>query len=88
VLTTGATTTHVTAGRCIALGPQEITPHTLAHEFGHILGFKDVYFRGYRDLGVDGYQVIEVVADLEDIMGAPGSGPVLRLHFERLIKGK
>ncbi len=88
VLTTGAKTTHVTGGRCIALGPHDIAPHTLAHEFGHILGFRDVYFRGYRDLGVDGYQVLEVVADPEDIMGAPGSGPVLRHHFEQLLKHK
>jgi hypothetical protein len=85
VLTTGASTTHVTVGHCIALGPHALAPHVLAHEFGHILGFKDVYFRGYRDLGADGYQVMEVVADPEDIMGAPGSGPVLRRHFEQII---
>jgi len=85
VLTTGAISTHVTAGRCIALGPHDITPHVLAHEFGHVLGFKDIYFRGYRDLGADGYEVMEVVADPDDIMGAPGSGPVLRRHFERIL---
>jgi hypothetical protein len=88
VLTTGALTTHVTAGRCLALGPHDVTPHTLAHEFGHILGFKDVYFRGYRDLGADGFEVMEVIADPEDIMGAPGIGPVRRHHFERLIAVK
>ena len=51
VLTTGANLTHVTPGRCVVLGPQDIAPHVLAHELGHILGFKDMYFRGYRDLG-------------------------------------
>ena len=84
VLTTGAISTHVT-GRAIALGPHDLAPHVLAHEFGHILGFKDVYFRGYQDLGADGYQVMEVVAEPEDIMGAPGSGPVLRHHFARIM---
>jgi len=85
VITTGAISTHVTAGRCIALGPHDLAPHVLAHEFGHILGFKDVYFRGYRDLGADGYQVMEVVAEPEDIMGNPSVGPVLRRHFEKII---
>jgi len=85
VLTTGARWTHVTAGRCVALGPHDLAPHVLAHEFGHVLGFKDVYFRGYRDLGEDGFEVTEVVADPEDVMGDPGSGPVLRRHFEKLI---
>ena len=84
VLTTGAISTHVT-GRAIVPGPHDIAPHVLAHEFGHILGFGDVYFRGYRDLGADGYQVMEVVADPDDIMGAPGTGPVLRRHFEKII---
>ena len=84
VLTTGAISTHVT-GRAIALGPHDITPHVLAHEFGHILGFKDLYIRGYQDLGADGYQVMEVGADPNDIMGAPGTGPVLRRHFEKVI---
>jgi hypothetical protein len=85
VLTTGAITTHFTARRCIAVAPHDLAPHVLAHEFGHVLGFKDTYFRGYRDLGEDGFEVTEVVADPEDVMGDPGSGPVLRRHFERLI---
>ena len=86
ILTTGAMTTHVAEGRCIALGPHEIQPRVLAHEFGHILGFKDAYFRGYRDLGADGFEVMEVVADLDDIMGASGTGTVKRRHFERLVE--
>src|SRR5205814_3296553 len=57
VLTTGANTTHFAARRCIAVAPHDLAPHVLAHEFGHVVGFKDVYFRGYRDLGEDGFEV-------------------------------
>lgn len=85
-LTTGAGMTHV-INRAIALGPDDAAPHLLAHEFGHMMGFRDDYFRGYRDLGPDGFQVMEVVAAPDDIMGNPGNGPVQRHHFERLIAG-
>ena len=84
-LTTGAVTTHV-IGRAIVLGPHDIAPHVLAHEFGHILGFRDFYFRGYEDLGGDGYLVMEAIADPNDIMGAPGYGPVLRRHLEKIVE--
>jgi hypothetical protein len=87
VLTTGASTTHV-LGRCMILGTQTIAPHKLAHEFGHVLGFRDVYFRGYTDLGADGYQVMEVIADPGDIMGDPAAGPVLRHHFDSLVTSR
>jgi len=85
ILTTGALTTHV-YGRAIVLGPHDIVPRVLAHEFGHVLGFRDTYFRGYKDLGSNGFQVMEVVAEPNDIMGAPGTGPVLRRHFERILE--
>ncbi|HEX6436736.1 MAG TPA: hypothetical protein VF182_06370 [Candidatus Binatia bacterium] len=84
ILTTGALTTHA-RGRAIILGPHEITKRILAHEFGHILGFRDDYFRGYKDLGEDGFQVREVVADANDLMGAPSTGAVLRRHYDRII---
>ena len=86
VLTTGAATTYVDSPRFIVIGANEIKPHDLAHEFGHILGFKDVYFRGYRDMGADGFDVQEIVAEPDDIMGAPGWGPVRKGHFARLIE--
>jgi hypothetical protein len=85
VLTTGALATHV-LGRGIILGPHDISPHILAHELGHILGFRDLYFRGYKDLGVDGLQVMEVMAEPDDIMGNPGTGRIMRRHFERMIE--
>jgi hypothetical protein len=84
ILTTGALMTHA-RGRAIILGPHEITIRVLAHEFGHILGFRDDYFRGYKNLGEDGFQVREVVADSNDLMGAPSTGAVLRRHYDTII---
>ena len=85
VLTTGGYQKYAGLRRYVVLGPQDISMTVLAHEFGHILGFSDGYFRGYRDLGEDGYEVVEFVPDLGDIMSAPGQGRVLRLHFEKLL---
>jgi hypothetical protein len=83
ILTTGALTTHV-QDYAIVLGPRAITPRILAHEFGHILGFRDGYIRGYKNLGKDGFQITEVIAFPEDIMAAPSTGRVLPSHFEKL----
>jgi hypothetical protein len=85
ILTTGAVTTHV-YGNAIVLGPHDIAPRVLAHEFGHILGFRDTYVRGYKDLGENGFQVMEIVADPADIMGAPDTGRVWRSHFSRILE--
>jgi hypothetical protein len=87
ILTTGAITTHV-QDHAIVLGPHAITPNVLAHEFGHILGFRDRYIRGYKDLGENGFQVMEVVADSNDIMAVPATGSVLRSHFEMILRSK
>ena len=84
ILTTGAVTTHV-RGRAIILGPHEVARRVLAHEFGHVLGFRDVYFRGYKNLREDGFQLMELVADPNDIMGAAATGAVLRRHYEKII---
>lgn len=43
-LTTGARSPF-TRGNVIVLGPGKIPRATLAHEFGHVLGFEDCYFR-------------------------------------------
>jgi hypothetical protein len=85
VLTTGASTTHVGPRHSINLGPQDIGPTTLAHEFGHILGFPDGYFRGFHDRGEEGFEVLEIGTDPEDIMSNPGSGRVGRHHFAKLV---
>ncbi len=85
VLTTGANSTFAIPGRYVALPPQKIAKNVLAHEFGHILGLKDGYFRGYRNLGELGYEVLEIVLDPGDIMSAPGYGKVLPAHFDKLI---
>jgi hypothetical protein len=87
ILTTGTITTHV-QDYAIVLGPHAITPNVLAHEFGHILGFRDRYIRGYKDLGENGFQVMEVVADPNDIMAVPATGSVLRSHFEMILRSK
>lgn len=84
ILTTGGHTTFV-LDRAIILGPHDVAPRVLAHEFGHILGFRDRYVRGYKDLGEDGFQVMELVADPEDIMAATPYGAVFPRHFESLI---
>lgn len=86
VLTTGSNSTYSITGKYIALGPQEVAPNVIAHEFGHILGFVDGYLRGYRSLGEDGFEVLEVVPDPNDIMSAPGQGRVLENHFRLLLK--
>jgi tetratricopeptide (TPR) repeat protein len=88
VLTTGAESLKMTAGRAIVLGPHDVAPRSLAHEFGHVLGFPDAYLRGYKDLGADGFQVEEFVPNFEDIMSSPGAGSVLARHFRALIIAK
>ena len=72
--------------RGIIVGPHDIARNVLAHEFGHMLGFVDRYFRGYRDRGPEGFEVLEVVIDPEDIMS--GGGQVGRHHFERILSAR
>ncbi len=85
ILTTGGLTTHV-QDYAIVLGPHPVTPRVLAHEFGHILGFRDRYIRGYKSLGRNGFQITEVVADPQDIMAATARGVVLPNHFSSLVE--
>jgi hypothetical protein len=87
ILTSGAVTTHV-QDYAIVLGPHAIVPGILAHEFGHILGLRDSYVRGYKDLGENGFQLMEVAPDAGDIMAAPLTGTVLQSHFETILARK
>lgn len=85
VLTTGAQSTHAFVGRAIILGYEPLSYRTVAHEFGHLLGFHDGYVRGYRDLGDRGFEIMEVVSSFEDIMSAPRAGRVLPEHYRMLL---
>ena len=85
VLTTGSNRTYAIPGRYVAVGPSPLSSRTIAHEFGHILGFTDRYVRGARDLGRAGYAILEIVPDGLYIMSAPASGLVRGSHFESLI---
>jgi hypothetical protein len=72
ILTTGTNNTyfdHSDQGvPYIALAPTDATEFMLAHEFGHALQLQDGYFRGYRDLKSDGYEILELIPDPHDIM--------------------
>lgn len=85
VLTTGAGSTHVTAGRAIVVSPHDLTRRTAAHEFGHLLGFRDGYLRGAVAAGADGWIITELVVDPRDIMGEARTGSVSADHFVRLF---
>jgi len=39
-------------------------------------------------LGENGFQVMEVVADPNDIMAVPSTGSVLKSHFELILRSK
>jgi len=84
-LTTGAQATHSSVGRYIALGKGDVSFRTLAHEFGHVLGFQDGYVRGYRDLGKDGFEILEITPKFDDLMSAPRQGRVQVTHFKLLL---
>jgi hypothetical protein len=84
ILTTGALSSHFEGGRAIVLSPHDAPRHMLVHEFGHVLGFRDAYIRGYRDAGRDGFVVTELVVDNSDVMGNSKDGSVKASHFERL----
>jgi len=60
VLTTGASSTSAMVGDRIFLGTEPVSRRTLAHEFGHLLGFEDAYLRGYDGEPGDDYGVIVV----------------------------
>ena len=88
VLTTGGRGTHAWIGRAIVLGPEPLTYRTLAHEFGHLLGFTDAYLRGYQGHPSDpfGVTLVEWHGLVDNLMGASRTGRVTDQMVETLMK--
>ncbi len=76
ILTTGTESTHSWQGRSILFGPAPIRRNSLAHEFGHLLGFNDAYLRGFEGDPNDPYGVVLVEWGglLDDLMGNSEGG--------------
>ena len=87
ILTTGGASTHAWVGRNVTLGPNPTNRRTLAHEFGHLLGFSDAYLRSYRGDPQDPYGVVflEWKGLIDNLMGSPGSGRVTEAMIGTLI---
>lgn len=87
VLTSGAQSTHAMTGRSILLGPARTSPRTLAHEFGHLLGFTDGYLRGYDGdpAGTFGATMVEWTGLFDDLMGNTYSGEMTDELINQLI---
>jgi len=88
VMTTGAASTHAMTGRAVLLGPGPVQPRTLAHEFGHLLGFDDAYLRSYRGDpgGAFGAELIEWIGLSDDLMGNPQGGVVGLEMIDKLLE--
>lgn len=87
VLTTGATSLNAGVGSRIFLGTQPVSPRTLAHEFGHLLGFEDAYLRGYDGDPADPYGlvIVEWTGLSSDLMGDSARGQVNKEMINELI---
>jgi hypothetical protein len=87
VLTTGAASTHAWVGGIVILGPKSTNRRTLAHEFGHLLGFSDAYLRSFRGQRGDPYGVVlhEWTGLVDNLMGSPGAGRVNEEMIETLL---
>jgi len=87
VLTSGAVSLNAGVGSRIFLGTGPVSPRTLAHEFGHLLGFEDAYLRGYDGDPVDPYGVVIVEWSglSSDLMGDSERGQISDEMIKRLI---
>ena len=88
VLTTGEESTHAWVGRSVALGPADVSPRTLAHEFAHLLGFRDAYLRGF-DVASDerfGVVLVEWTGLQDDLMGNSKGGRVTPRMIRTLMR--
>lgn len=88
VLTTGADSTNAWTSQYIALGPDPVTRRTLAHEFAHLLGFRDAYLRGYDGDPRDAYGAIlvEWIGLANDLMGDSEHGRVTEAMIRTLLQ--
>lgn len=88
VLTTGEESTHAWTGQSILLGPSPVSRRTLAHEFGHLLGFSDAYLRGFDGdpAGRFGAVLVEWTGLFDDLMGNSSGGRVTREMVRTLIE--
>jgi hypothetical protein len=88
ILTTGAASTYARPRRAVLLGPSPLARRTLAHEFGHLLGFDDAYLRCYEGdpAGPYGAVLVEWTGLSDDLMGNPRGGRVTAEMVETLIE--
>ena len=88
ILTTGAESTHSWQGRSILFGPAPIRRNSLAHEFGHLLGFSDAYLRGFEGAPDDPYGVVLVEWGglFDDLMGNSEAGVVSEEMIRTLLR--
>jgi hypothetical protein len=87
VLTSGASSLNARVGSRIFLGTGPVSRRTLAHEFGHLLGFEDAYARGYDGEPGDAYGVVivEWTGLTADLMGDSDRGQVSEAMITALI---
>jgi len=88
VWTTGAASTYAVPRRAVLLGPSPLARRTLAHEFGHLLGFDDAYLRAYEGdpAGPYGAELVEWTGLSDDLMGNPRGGRVTAEMVVTLIE--
>jgi hypothetical protein len=87
VMTTGAPSLNARVGKRIFLGTEPVSRRTLAHEFGHLLGFEDAYLRGFDGDPGDPYGVtiVEWTGLSPDLMGDSDGGQVSSEMIEILV---
>jgi len=87
VLTSGASSLNARVGSRIFLDTGPVSRRTLAHEFGHLLGFEDAYVRGYDGEPGDAYGVVivEWAGLTADLMGDSDRGQVSEAMIATLI---
>ena len=74
-------------GRSILLGPSPVARRTLAHEFGHLLGFDDGYVRAYEgdSRSTFGVVLVEWTGLSDDLMADSLGGHVTEAMIRALI---